>query len=136
MTAQNLAYVIYTSGSTGKPKGVAIEHRNTVAFLNWARTVFAPEQLAGRAWPRRPICFDLSVFELFVPLTWGGKIILAQKRVAAARLARLNKDVTLINTVPSAMAELLRMGGLPAARCVRSTWLGNLLQNSSCEADL
>ena len=38
--ADNLAYVIYTSGSTGTPKGVAIEHRNTVALLHWARSVF------------------------------------------------------------------------------------------------
>jgi non-ribosomal peptide synthetase component F len=36
------AYLIYTSGSTGKPKGVVIEHRNAVAFLCWARSVFRP----------------------------------------------------------------------------------------------
>jgi non-ribosomal peptide synthetase component F len=42
-----LAYVIYTSGSTGKPKGVAIEHRNAVAFVRWAKDVFTPEELSG-----------------------------------------------------------------------------------------
>ena len=46
-TPDNLAYVIYTSGSTGWPKGVAIEHRNTVAFLDWARRTFSPVDLAG-----------------------------------------------------------------------------------------
>src|ERR1051326_4093037 len=35
--SENLAYLIYTSGSTGTPKGVAIEHRSTVALLQWAR---------------------------------------------------------------------------------------------------
>ena len=29
------------------PKGVAIEHRNAVAFLYWAKRVFSAEQLAG-----------------------------------------------------------------------------------------
>src|SRR5207237_327820 len=43
---RHLAYVIYTSGSTGIPKGVAIEHRNTVNFLNWARSAFAQDVLA------------------------------------------------------------------------------------------
>ena len=37
--SENLAYVIYTSGSSGAPKGVAIEHRNAVAFLYWAKSV-------------------------------------------------------------------------------------------------
>ena len=111
--AGNLAYVIYTSGSTGTPKGVAIEHRNTVAFLDWARTVFGPQQLAG-VLASTSICFDLSVFELFVPLSWGGKIILAQNVLQLPALPA-SKDVTLINTVPSAMAELLRVGGVPAS---------------------
>src|SRR5437868_12349522 len=39
-----LAYTIYTSGSTGKPKGVALEHRNAVALVYWAREVFRSEE--------------------------------------------------------------------------------------------
>ena len=41
----NLAYLIYTSGSTGKPKGTAIEHRQAVAFVHWAQTLFTPREL-------------------------------------------------------------------------------------------
>src|SRR5207249_1430675 len=63
-TPENLAYVIYTSGSTGRPKGVAIEHRNTVAFIYWAMSVFTPEDLAG-VLASTSICFDLSIFEIF-----------------------------------------------------------------------
>ncbi|MCP4664289.1 MAG: AMP-binding protein, partial [bacterium] len=37
----NLAYVIYTSGSTGRAKGVAIEHREAVAMVSWARGEFS-----------------------------------------------------------------------------------------------
>ena len=104
----NLAYVIYTSGSTGKPKGVAIEHRNTVAFLYWAKNVFTNEELAG-VLASTSICFDLSVFELFVPLSWGGKAILAENALHLHSITEKN-EVTLINTVPSVMAELLADG--------------------------
>ena len=109
--SENLAYVIYTSGSSGVPKGVAIEHRNAVAFLYWAKRVFSAEQLAG-VLASTSICFDLSVFEIFAPLSWGGKVILAPNVLALQDSAAVGK-VTLINTVPSALEELLDLGGLP-----------------------
>ncbi|HVT61656.1 MAG TPA: amino acid adenylation domain-containing protein, partial [Thermoanaerobaculia bacterium] len=111
----NLAYLIYTSGSTGRPKAVAIEHRSAVAFLRWAAQVFSPAERAGLL-ASTSICFDLSVFELFLPLACGGTVILADNVLAllrppAEQLA--GAPVTLINTVPSALAELIRAGGLP-----------------------
>ncbi|WP_445628037.1 amino acid adenylation domain-containing protein [Nostoc sp. DSM 114167] len=112
-TDKNLSYVIYTSGSTGKPKGVAIEHHSTVALLYWAREVFTTEDLAG-VLAATSICFDLSVFEIFVPLSWGGKVILAENALYLPTLPAAN-EVTLINTVPSAIAELLRIQGIPAS---------------------
>ncbi|MCP4661045.1 MAG: AMP-binding protein, partial [bacterium] len=63
----NLAYAIYTSGSTGRPKGVAIEHRSAVAMVAWAHEEFPDAELAG-VLASTSICFDLSIFELFVPL--------------------------------------------------------------------
>ena len=113
VTADNLAYVIYTSGSTGRPKGVAIEHRNAGALIHWARGVFTQEELAG-VLASTSICFDLSVFELFVTLSWGGACILAENALRLPGLPAAN-EVTLVNTVPSAMAELVRMGGVPAS---------------------
>ena len=107
----NLAYVIYTSGSTGTPKGVAIEHRSAVALLAWAREVFSAEELSG-VLASTSICFDLSVFELFVPLSCGGKVVLANDVLQLLSLSSRN-EVKLINTVPSAMVELLRLGGVP-----------------------
>ncbi|MEC4891787.1 MAG: amino acid adenylation domain-containing protein [Oscillatoria sp. PMC 1051.18] len=109
--SNNLAYVIYTSGSTGRPKGVAIEHHSTVAMLSWANKLFAVEDLAG-VLASTSICFDLSVFELFVPLSFGGKVILAENGLHLPTLSAAKK-VTLINTVPSVIAELLRNGGIP-----------------------
>jgi len=111
VTSDNSAYVIYTSGSTGKPKGVAIEHRSPVAFLTWTHSAFAAEDLAG-VLASTSICFDLSVFELFAPLTTGGRVILAENALALPTLPAVSQ-VTLINTVPSAIAELLRLNGIP-----------------------
>src|SRR6185369_13253687 len=59
------------------------------------------------------VSFDLSVFELFVPLAWGGRVILAENALALAGLPAAG-EVRLVNTVPSAMAELVRLGAVPA----------------------
>jgi amino acid adenylation domain-containing protein len=110
---ENLAYVLFTSGSTGRPKGVALEHRSAATFIHWAQSVFTPQELEGVLFSTS-ICFDLSVFEMFVPLSVGGKLILAQNALYLSTLAAKN-EVTLINTVPSAIAELVRMNGVPAS---------------------
>ncbi|HEU5124960.1 MAG TPA: amino acid adenylation domain-containing protein [Verrucomicrobiae bacterium] len=110
-SSKDLAYVIYTSGSTGKPKGVAIENRAAVALMHWAKEVFTAEEISG-VLASTSVCFDLSIFEMFVPLSWGGTVILAQNALALPTLAAAER-VTLINTVPSAIRELLRVKGIP-----------------------
>jgi len=113
---ESLAYLIYTSGSTGRPKGVAIAHRNAASFVHWARQVFTDSELAG-VLAATSVGFDLSVFELFVPLSWGGRVILAANALALPSLPAA-AEVTLVNTVPSAIAELLEHDGLLAGRTV------------------
>lgn len=110
--SKNLAYIIYTSGSTGKPKGVAIEHSSCIALLTWARQVFADE--LGGVLASTSICFDLSVFELFVPLSWGGKVILVENALHLPSSPAAT-EVSLVNTVPSIITELLRINGLPVS---------------------
>ncbi|MBC3424043.1 AMP-binding protein, partial [Pseudomonas sp. RW3S2] len=72
--ADNLAYVIYTSGSTGRPKGVAIAHRNFAALVAWSQQVYSQADIQG-VLASTSICFDLSVWELFVTLAGGGFIV-------------------------------------------------------------
>jgi amino acid adenylation domain-containing protein len=105
------AYLLYTSGSTGRPKGVEVTHRSAVALLDWAAGAFGPEELAG-VLAATSISFDLSVFEIFLPLARGGTVILARDVLALPELPAA-EAVTLVNTVPSALAELLRAGALP-----------------------
>ncbi len=109
---RNLAYLIYTSGSTGVPKGVAIEHASAAAFLAWAGEVYGPAELDG-VLAATSICFDLSVFELFLPLCTGGRVVVMDNALALARSAARDQ-VRLVNTVPSAADALLKSGGMPA----------------------
>ncbi|SFX81224.1 amino acid adenylation domain-containing protein [Thermoactinomyces sp. DSM 45891] len=108
----HLAYVIYTSGSTGNPKGVMIEHRSTLAMIHWAHQTYSVQELTG-VLASTSLSFDLSVFELFVPLTIGGKVIVAENALHLDKLSA--QDVTLINTVPSAAKELVRAKMIPSS---------------------
>jgi amino acid adenylation domain-containing protein len=72
----SLAYVIYTSGSTGTPKGVMVEHRSVVNLIaDWLRRF----EDFGKATPFHTslwtsFSFDVSVFELFIPLSVGATV--------------------------------------------------------------
>src|SRR5689334_22356253 len=109
LTPRHLAYVIYTSGSSGSPKGVAIEHRNAVNFVCWAQKSFSGDVLENTLFSTS-LNFDLAVYECFVPITVGARVWIVPN---ALDLARRQADVTLINTVPSAIKALLEVGGVP-----------------------
>lgn len=107
-----LAYVLYTSGSTGRPKGVAIRHQAVVALLAWSRHEFDEELLDG-VLASTSICFDLSVYELFAPLSVGGRVILARNALSLLDFEHWD-EVRLVNTVPSAIDALVSTRKLPA----------------------
>jgi amino acid adenylation domain-containing protein len=114
VAAENLAYVIYTSGSTGTPKGVGITHRNAVAFLTWARQ--ATSAAAGaRVLATTSINFDLSIYEIFGTLSWGGTVLLLRTALELPERPELRATgaATLLNTVPSVAAALVRLGAVP-----------------------
>jgi amino acid adenylation domain-containing protein/non-ribosomal peptide synthase protein (TIGR01720 family) len=111
VTPDNLAYVIYTSGSTGKPKGVAIAHRNVLALIDWSKSVYSRDDIQG-VLASTSVCFDLSVWELFVTLANGGSLIIARNALELPQLPARDQ-VRLINTVPSAINALQRDGQIP-----------------------
>lgn len=100
----DLAYIIYTSGSTGIPKGVMVEHKNSVSFLKWARSEYKLDT-SDVCIAFAPFIFDLSIFEIFVPLISGSKVIIAQKPYEIFDEKKLS-EITLISTVPSAFKSL------------------------------
>lgn len=130
LSAGDLAYVIYTSGSTGRPKGVLIEHRNTAAFIQWALGHFSAVELSV-VLAATSICFDLSIFELFVPLAAGGRVVLVEN-VLALKQGGMD-DLSLINTVPSAIRGLLEAKAIPSSvRCINLA--GELLRQDLVDA--
>ena len=108
---ENLSHVIYTSGSTGEPKGVGIRQGATAALIRWAREVYSEEQMRG-VMASTSMNFDLSVFEVMAPLSVGGTVVVAESALEAGRVGA-GGEVSLINTVPSAMGELVRMSAVP-----------------------
>ncbi|MBV9496874.1 MAG: amino acid adenylation domain-containing protein, partial [Acidobacteria bacterium] len=111
VTPRHLSHVIYTSGSTGQPKGVAIEHHSPVTLVHWATEVYDRAELS-EVLASTSICFDLSVYEIFVTLANGGTIVLVPNALGLASLPPA-QGITLINTVPSAAEELVRLEAIP-----------------------
>ncbi|MCK5056392.1 MAG: amino acid adenylation domain-containing protein, partial [Candidatus Aminicenantes bacterium] len=80
--ADHLAYTIFTSGSTGRPKGVQIHHRGMVNFLNSMRKTPGLNN-NDILLSVTTLSFDISVLELFLPLTTGACVVLIDSETAA-----------------------------------------------------
>ena len=75
--SSNLAYVIYTSGSTGNPKGIKLSHRNLLNFIYSFNDCFNNKfSNNDNCLSICNIAFDVSVCEIFVPLTFGSCLVL------------------------------------------------------------
>jgi pristinamycin I synthase-3/4 len=111
--AEQLAYLIYTSGSTGLPKGVEIEHRSVINFLH-SMAVKPGIIAADRLLAVTTLCFDISVLELFLPLTQGATVVIASQEQAAdgfALKALLEKDnISIMQATPASWRMLLDAG--------------------------
>ncbi|MGW0601616.1 amino acid adenylation domain-containing protein, partial [Streptomyces sp. NPDC002776] len=93
----DLAYVMYTSGSTGRPKGVAVTQRGVVDLVRdhcWRPGTHA------RVLLHAPHAFDVSCYEMWVPLLSGGTVVVAPPgQLDAASIVELiaRHDITAIH---------------------------------------
>jgi len=107
LSPDHLMYVIYTSGSTGQPKGCMLEHRGIVNRIEWMWRYYKFNH-ADVVLQKTTFTFDVSVWELFMPLAWGCRMVLAQKEDIYSpdrMLALLEKQqITCMHFVPSMMS--------------------------------
>lgn len=96
----DLAYMIYTSGSTGEPKGVLVEHRHITQFLHEIQRAIGAT--AKDRWLAvSSLSFDISILELFLPLSIGGSVVVAEQSI-------INDATLLANRIASAAASIMQ----------------------------
>jgi amino acid adenylation domain-containing protein len=121
---ESLAYLIYTSGSTGKPKGVRVPHRAVVNFLLSMAQCPGIDQ-HDRLLAVTTLSFDISVLELFLPLTVGATVVMAPADtiIDGYALAALidTAGITLMQATPATWRLL-----------VNADWQGNSRLTALC----
>ena len=114
---EHIAYVIYTSGSTGRPKGAAIRHQALFSCMAWMQEFYKLEG-ADTVLHKAPFGFDVSVWEMFWPLTSGARLVIANPgdHRDPVRLVELiqKHQITTLNFVPSMLQAFLAYEGIEA----------------------
>ena len=104
--------IIHTSGSTGIPKGVALNHRNTIDFVDWAfdrLKLDGSEVMASLA----PIYFDAYTLEFCMMMAKGSTWVVVPDQFAMfpAKLIDflVTQPINFIFWVPTVMVNIANL---------------------------
>ena len=104
--------IIHTSGSTGIPKGVALNHRNTIDFVDWAfdrLKLDGTEVMASLA----PIYFDAYTLEFCMMMAKGSTWVVVPDQFAMfpAKLIDflVTQPINFIFWVPTVMVNIANL---------------------------
>lgn len=113
VTGADLAYILYTSGSTGKPKGVQIAHHslvNVMLSLQKQPGIKPGERMLAVA----TISFDIAGVDLYLPLSSGAEIVLADSITAKDGRALLDivrtQNINILQATPYTWRMMLEVG--------------------------
>ncbi len=125
-----LAYILFTSGTTGQPRGIAIEHRGVANMFAAVQHEYALGE-NDRVLFHTPITFDVTVQEIFWPLSCGAAVVIAPPRMlrAAREIAALieRHAITFVQFVPAMLESLVdarRKGTISALPSLRQVICG------------
>jgi amino acid adenylation domain-containing protein len=125
--ADSLMYVMYTSGSTGNPKGVLLPHRGACNYVLWMRERF-PLTADDKILSKTSINFDISVWEIFLPLISGAQLVVggSDELQAPENLAALirRERITQVQFVPSSLKAFADSGWLAACDSLQRIFSG------------
>nr|WP_321257571.1 amino acid adenylation domain-containing protein [uncultured Pseudodesulfovibrio sp.] len=116
-----IAYLLFTSGSTGTPKGVGITHTNAVSMVTNSIQKFSFTSVDSFT-QLFDFTFDLSVFDIFIPLTVGGAIFCVPQPEVMLPINFVNKHkISVWFSVPAVAVflskfKLLKQESLPHLR--------------------
>ena len=127
LNADNLFNVIYTSGSTGRPKGVMVPHRGIINLMLLLKDAYGIDS-TDRFLQKTPYSFDASVWELFLPLTTGARLIYAKpeghKDPEYIRDIIVEQGITTLNFGPSMLSIFLQTPDLEQCVDLRRVFCG------------
>ncbi|MDQ3193411.1 MAG: AMP-binding protein, partial [Bacteroidota bacterium] len=110
LSTETLAYMIYTSGSTGNPKGAMNTHGGILNRLLWMKDYLEikPED---NIFQKTSFSFDVSVWEFFLPLMCGARLVFAkpegQKDTQYLVNEIIDKQISVMHFVPSMLQVFL-----------------------------
>ncbi|MBD3557353.1 amino acid adenylation domain-containing protein [Planktothrix sp. FACHB-1355] len=128
----DIAYLIYTSGTSGQPKAVVIDHGNLAATMLYSQSRFRFE--AADAMPcLASFSFDISLFEVLLPLLNGGTSVVFGKTeiLEISAIVERLAEFTHLHAVPSLMRQIVefvnrrdREGSRPEIKPLKQLFIG------------
>ncbi|MBT2787103.1 MULTISPECIES: non-ribosomal peptide synthetase [unclassified Halomonas] len=136
---EHLAYVIYTSGSTGRPKGAAIRHDALTNCMVWMQETYQLTD-TDAVLHKAPFGFDVSVWEIFWPLSVGARLVIAQPgdHRDPERIIELiqRHGVTTLNFVPSMLKAFLAYPDIKAKTRLKHIMCGGEAVPATLQQDV